>query len=229
MEMLELKKKYFIETELGIDSSYGNILAIIDFGNVNYWFEEDRQDADNKLLNEEEKLVIDIKKLSEFCALFASDARFYYGQDTQNENSLKFIIAARHIFGKSRVFTKPIQKIRHHLKHDEIELNKRTTFTDSSGIYIKIPKCNFDVEITVDAIRLIGNYDTLALFSGDSDFLSLARFLRKNGKKVILVKGGHITSDLRKEVDKVINAQSIKRHIAIRKQKPGVKPGLANR
>jgi len=128
------------------------------------------------------------------------------------------------------VFTKPIQKIRHHLRAEEIPTNTRTTFVDVDGIYIQLPKCNFDVEVTVDAIRLKENYDTLALFSSDADFVSLFRYLRKNGKKVLLFKGGHITSDLRNATDKVINAQNIKRHIVkLKKRKPGTRPGSANR
>ena len=139
-------------------------------------------------------------------------------------------MAAKNIFGKSRVFTKPIQKVRHHLKADEIPTNTRTTFADATGIYIQLPKCNFDVEIAVDTIRLKEQYDTLALFSSDADFLSLARYLRKNDRKVILFKGGHITSDLRRETDKIVNAQNIKRHIVqIKKRKPGARPGSANR
>ena len=96
---------------------------------------------------------------------------------------------------------------------------------------MQLPKCNFDVEISVDAIRLLDKYDTLALFSGDSDFVSLIRFLKKKGKKVILFKAGFITSDLREVSNKVINAQSIKKHIAevVKKQKPGLTPGFANR
>jgi len=70
------------------------------------------------------------------------------------------------------------------------------------------------VEISVDAIRLLDKYDTLALFSGDADFISLIRFLRKRDKKVILFKAGYITSDLRMAADKIVNAQQIKRHIA---------------
>ena len=56
-------------------------------------------------------------------------------------------------------------------------------------------------------------------------------FLKKRGKKVVLFKGGFIASDLRKAVDKVVNAQNIKKYIAevVKRQKPGVKPGLANR
>jgi len=116
-----------------------------------------------------------------------------------------------------------MQKVRHHLSTDEIESNKRVTFIDRDGVYIHLPKCNFDVEISVDAIRLMDKYDTIALFSGDADFVSLIRFLKKNGKKVILFKGGYITTELREVSDKVINAQNIKKHIAqVVKQKPGV-------
>src|SRR3989344_7426956 len=229
MDLKELKKQYVIGEELGIDSSFCRVLTIIDFGNVDYWFEEDTQDADNKAIPEDEKLSIDLEKLAEFTSLFSGHVRFYYGHDPQND-SLRFIGAAKNFFGKSRVFTKPIQKVRHHLKSEEIPMNTRTTFVDADGIYIQLPKCNFDVEITVDAIRLKENYDTLALFSSDADFVSLSRYLRKNEKKVILFKGGHITSDLRNATDKVINAQNIKRHIVkLKKRKPGTRPGSANR
>lgn len=221
MDLNELKKEYIIVQELGIDASYGRILVIIDFGNVNYWFEADRQDAENKVLADDEKLSIDLPKLKDFTALLSDHVRFYYGHDPQND-SLKFITAAKRIFGKSRVFTKPIQKVRHYLKPNEIPTNTRVTFTDVEGTYIQIPKCNFDVEMTVDAIRLMDQYDTLALFSSDADFVSLVRYVRKNGKKIILFKGGHITSSLRGESDRVVNAQNIKRHIVgLKKRKPG--------
>ena len=223
MDIQDFKKEYIVGTELGIDTSlYGKILTIIDFGNVNYWFDEDRQDAENKALQEDEKLRIYLKGLYDFINLFSDHTRFYYGHDPQRKESLNFIAAARHIFGK-KVYTKPMQKVRHHLSGDEIEFNKRTTFTDKDGLYIHLSKCNFDVEICVDSIRWMDKYDTLAIFSGDADFVSLIRFLKKNGKKVVLFKGGYITKELREVSDIVINAQNIKKHIAhVVKQKPGV-------
>jgi uncharacterized LabA/DUF88 family protein len=135
-------------------------------------------------------------------------------------------MAAKHVFGGNRVFSKPMQKIKHHLKADEIDSNKRILHEDAEGAYVYLHKCNFDVEITVDSIRLAKDYDTLMLFSSDADFVSLFRFLRKKGndKKVILVKGGHITSSLRELSNKIINAQTIKRQITRivkKKQKPG--------
>ncbi|MFH0845985.1 MAG: NYN domain-containing protein [Patescibacteria group bacterium] len=91
--------------------------------------------------------------------------------------------------------------------------------------FVKIRKCNFDVEISVDAIKKIDKYDTFCLFSGDADFVYLNNFLRKRGKKVILIKGGYITSKLRKSTDLIINAQKIKKHIARIEQRPD-KSGL---
>lgn len=223
MDLLDFKREY-IKTELGINESYGRILVIIDFGNVDYWFAEDRQDADNKALAVDEKLVISLDKLKGFLSLFSDNIRFYYGHDQEKDGSLRFISAIRHIFGKSRVFTKPIQKIRHYLTSGETISNTRATHTDIDGSYVYLPKCNFDVEISVDAIRLMKDYDTLVLLSSDADFVSLLRFLRKekNDKKIILIKAGNIIKDLRESCDKLINAQSIKNQIAeIKKQKPG--------
>ncbi|MBU4338695.1 NYN domain-containing protein [Patescibacteria group bacterium] len=48
-------------------------------------------------------------------------------------------------------------------------------------------KCDFDVEITRDALNMIDSYDTLLLFSGDGDYFALTEDLIKKGKKVILV------------------------------------------
>jgi uncharacterized LabA/DUF88 family protein len=88
---------------------------------------------------------------------------------------------------------------------------------DKTGKYIFIPKCNFDVEMCIDAIRLADKYDTLCLFSSDSDFASLLRYLRSIHKKIILVKGGPTIKELKAQSDLVISAQEIKKDITIRK------------
>lgn len=38
MDLGEFKKQY-VKNELQITEDYGRILSMIDFGNVNYWFE----------------------------------------------------------------------------------------------------------------------------------------------------------------------------------------------
>jgi uncharacterized LabA/DUF88 family protein len=229
MDLQEFKKEY-VQTELGISDDFGKVLTFIDFGNVNYWFEEDRQTHDYLALKDNEKLLIDFLKLKEFLAIFSNDIRFYYGNDPANKKSLWFIQKAQEVFGKTRVFTKQMQKIKNYLENKtERDLNTRALYHDFDGDFVYLPKCNFDVEISVDAIKTLKHYDTICLLSSDADFVYLLRFLKQKGKKVILIKGGHVVHQLKDVADIVINAQDIKKYITNIKQKPGIKPGLADR
>lgn len=219
MDLLGLKKHH-LRSELGITMSFARIRSFIDFGNVNYWFAEDRQSANGRVLDKNQHLEINLAKLKEFADLFSDDVRFYYGHDGSNPGSLGFIRAARDIYGKHRVATKQIQKIRHYLTGTEKSLNTRATHIDREGTYIHVPKCNFDVEISVDAIKYAEYYDTICLFSSDADFVHLCRFLKSKEKKIILIKGGHVVRHLKEISDLVISAQNIKNYISDIKQKP---------
>lgn len=219
MDLHDFKKRT-VRDELKIRDSFGSIFVFIDFANVNYWFGEDEYDSKGKILNHGEKLIIDIEKLNEFAKLFSDDIRFYYGLDNENAGSFGFIRKARYVFGKNRVFTKPIQKVRHYLDDEEIAVNTRVMRKDGKGTFVLLPKCNFDVEICVDAIKTADNYNTFCLFSGDADFVHLARFLKGKGKKIILAKGGYIHHSLHEVADLVISAQNIKSYITTIKQKP---------
>lgn len=229
MDLQDLRQQYVLE-RLGVNpENFGRVISFVDFGNVNHWFEEDRQDHLGNALMRNQKLSIDLKKLKDFTDFISGDARFYYGHDGQNKGSLDFIRIARDSFGKHRVITKQMQMVRHHLANEELTLNTRRTGMDGDGIFIRIPKCNFDVEIAVDAVRLLDRYDTLCLFSSDADFVHLINYLKKKGKKVILIKGGHVVHQLKEVSNLVVSAQNIKEYIAVIKQKPGIQPGLADR
>lgn len=207
--------------ELGIDTQkLGRIFTFVDFGNVNRWFSEDVWRPDGTLIAENERLMIDIPKTSEFIAQFSEKRFFYYGIDPGMSGSLHIkVLAERSGF---RTISKPIQWIKHYLPSDERDayqtVYKKGLRRDEKGTYLIIPKCNFDVELCLDAMRLIKDYETICLFSSDSDFQILLKFLKKMGKKVILIKGGNITSHLRNCADILINAQQIKTEIVSVKQ-----------
>lgn len=232
---LETLRQKSICSELGITAEeFPRVMAFIDFGNVNHWFRNDDRDENGDLLPEDNELTIKLEKLKSFLDSFSDHVRFYYGHNPSSQGSQDFIKVAKYVFGKTRVFTKPMQKIRHYLSESDILTNTRTIQSDRDGRFVLIPKCNFDVEISVDAMRLAEHYDTFCLLSGDSDFLHLVRFLRtEQKKKTLLIKGGYIQSALAKEVElagKIINAQDIKLYIAEKKQKSGlVRPDLADR
>lgn len=214
MDLHELKKQ-FIREESGISDTYGKVFSFIDFSNVNNWFKKDTQDWNNKLLAKDERLCIDIANLKSFADTFSQRVRVYYGEDPKNPKSLKFTYVMRQVFGNRDVITKDLQKIKHYIELDESGSDAKYISTDENGdLYVEIRKCNFDVEISVDVIKMMDHYDTFCLFSGDADFVYLNNFLRKRRKKVILIKGGYITTKLKESADLVVNAQNIKRHIA---------------
>jgi len=222
MDIQDLKKN-FIKDELQITEEYGKVFAFIDFSNVNKWFENDDRDLENELLVEGKKVSIYLEGLKSFVDIFSERTRIYYGENPQNEKSLNFTHAMRKIFGKRDVMTKDIQKIKHYFETNE-DTPEKYVETDADGKkFIEIRKSNFDVEISVDALKMFEHYNTFCIFSGDADFVYLNNYLKKKGKKIIIVKGGHILSKFRTSADIVINAQDIKKYITKiedKKQRP---------
>ena len=66
-----------------------------------------------------------------------------------------------------------------------------------------LEKGNFDVEITIDALRYSDDYDVAAFLTGDSDFLPLISHLRHFRKKKIYVfsTNGCVAHELRTGAD----------------------------
>ncbi len=226
MDLLGLKQSQ-LQTSLGLDpEKFTKPVSFIDFANVNRWFDNDTIDFDERPLPVGSVVEVELKKLKKFTNMIGTDARFYYGHDSSRGGSLAFIKAAEYTFGKHRVFTKPIQQIRHDLTPVDSITNTRIVHHDGAKDFVYIPKCNFDVEMAIDAVRLMENYDTICLFSGDADFAALLAYLKRRGKKVVLIKSGHIAGTLRKHTDLVINASQIRTEIAyVKSESPAVTPG----
>ena len=197
---------------LGIDAEkFGRIFSFVDYGNVNYWYDKDRRNADNVELAENKKLIIDIERLANFIALFSVQKRFYYGWNPRRQKNWHIAIKAEKCgFIKN---TKPMQFIRHYVGDAVVSRDGRKSEIDEQGRYTEIPKSNFDVEISVDAIRTLKEYDTFCIFSGDSDFTYLSQFLKRKGKKIIVIASGQVFHTLKEVADLYINAQAIKADI----------------
>ena len=65
MDIQDFKKQY-VQEELGVNDEFKKILTFVDFGNVNYWFKEDRQTHEHIALADDEEFYINIEKLKEF-------------------------------------------------------------------------------------------------------------------------------------------------------------------
>ncbi len=81
-------------------------------------------------------------------------------------------------------------------------------------------KADWDVGITVDAIRLSPSLDTIVLVSGDGDYLPLVEYLQNQGKQVEVLAFGETTSSrLKEEADDFIDLGSDKAQFLIRDPK----------
>lgn len=74
-------------------------------------------------------------------------------------------------------------------------------------------KADWDVGITVDAIRLSPSLDTIILVSGDGDYLPLVEYLQNQGKQVEVLAFGNTSSGrLREEADDFIDLGGEEKH-----------------
>ena len=149
--------------------------------------------------------------------------------------SLKFWID--YIKLKKLFNNKKLIEIRDYCVHHNTEnQNNFFTFLKKSGYklitkplkIIKAPeiktgdirKANFDVEIAVDVMNMILQFNTLILFSGDSDFDYLIKFLRAKNKSVIVISTKHhVSRELIESSNKYIDLEKIEKLISRDKNK----------
>jgi uncharacterized protein (TIGR00288 family) len=79
------------------------------------------------------------------------------------------------------------------------KLGIETRVRDLQEFYGGLKKADWDVGITVDAIRIAPSVDTIILASGDGDFLQLVEYLKNQGKRVEIVAFGKTTSSKLKD------------------------------
>ena len=96
--------------------------------------------------------------------------------------------------GKHKFFTFLKKGLGFEVRKKEL---KRISVIDEYGESIK-EKGDMDVEITIDAMRHLGKYNTVIFFTGDSDFLELVSYLKNNGKRVFIFSSqNNISEELR--------------------------------
>jgi uncharacterized LabA/DUF88 family protein len=80
-----------------------------------------------------------------------------------------------------------------------IKLGIETRVRDLQEFFGGAKKADWDVGITVDAIRIATSCDTIVLCSGDGDFIQLVEYLKNQGKRVEVVAFGRSSSARLKE------------------------------
>jgi uncharacterized LabA/DUF88 family protein len=200
MNLEDLKTNYYLFDP----NKFGRIYAFIDFGNVRPWAKE-LWPIENKFRFSVE---VDIAKLADVCNWVKPEKKlFYYGYyperiDLPKDHELN----KKH--RKSIFRISKARKSRFEVNPKEIKL---VPHYDDNGKFIgKFPKCNFDVEMTMSMLTKIEKYDTVLLFSGDSDFGGLLRYLKDKGKKIVVVcTRNRLSSELQGVADVVVPAETL--------------------
>jgi uncharacterized LabA/DUF88 family protein len=201
MDVRELKRNYYLFDP----KEYGRIFAFVDFSNVRHWAKSFWPEENKKYLRRE----IDIYKLSEVIDFVKPEKKFFYyghyrehpGLPSENPFNIKFRQSIYRI-DKARkagfhVRTKDIKEIDH--------------FDDEGKFLGRISKCNFDVEMAMDMLLKLEKYDSVFLWSGDSDFHYLLQHLKSKKKKTITICGRDFASEeLRHNSDLFIPADPLR-------------------
>ncbi len=89
-----------------------------------------------------------------------------------------------------------------------IKLGIETKVRDLQEFYGGLKKADWDVGITVDAIRISPSIDTIILASGDGDFIQLIEYLKNQGKRTEVIAFGKTSSlKLKEVVDEFIDLE----------------------
>lgn len=90
-----------------------------------------------------------------------------------------------------------------------IKLGIETRVRDLQEFYDGMKKADWDVGITVDAIRISPSIDTIVLASGDGDFIQLIEYLKNQGKRTEVIAFGKTTSSkLQETADEFIDLEN---------------------
>ncbi|RLF26918.1 MAG: hypothetical protein DRN14_06120, partial [Thermoplasmata archaeon] len=147
---------------------HGKTMVLVDWANVYRW--------KNSLKGE-----VDPEKLYKYFMSYeqVGEMSLYHGIDV-HPKSAEFLKRMKDIGYK--VVTKPVKYLK--VRAD-------------SGEIVSQRKCDFDLEMGLDAYERIGEYDSFVFLSGDGDFATLYERLIAKGKQVIVVySSGHLGREI---------------------------------
>lgn len=148
----------------------GKTAVFIDWANVYKWKDELRKEIDPVKLLSYLKTYKEIKHI-----------RFYFGTDNTHPASAEFLKGMKKI--GYVVITKDVKFLKVYDKN-------KTTF-------IWKRKCDFDLEMGLDAFELMQKFNSYIFFSGDGDLKTLYDRLIKRRKQIIVVyMYGHLGREI---------------------------------
>ena len=167
----------------------------IDYGKFTNWFKEERQ-----IIN-----IYFYGSIHSYKSFFTCHPEY-----KDHEFSAKLLLLEEYTKVRKNFFKK--------LKEFGIIVREKPIwciYDDTEGKY-KL-KANADVELTVDALNRINDYQEIVLCSGDGDFARLIRYLKNKGKITTVISIKERTSSvLAKATNKLLYLNSLRGKIELK-------------
>lgn len=187
----------------GLDTK--KTIVIVDFANVEKW-------------KESLGWNIGVRELSNLAKKFSSGdkelRRFYYGSDFgENDNATVLTAWSNTILTAAQFSNFTVE-------------TKRVKYIIDQLTGIPKRKCDLDVEMCIDLIRMQDKYDRVVIFSGDGDMAPALEFLRTEFSKDIYVFGARdhvgrelIDAERAGNIKKIMFAEDFEYRIAMQNQR----------
>ena len=147
-------------------------------------------------------------------------AKNLYGQKVNFGNIVKEGVAGRKLIRAIAYVVKTESKEEQPFFEALYNLGIETREKDLQVFSTGMKKADWDVGLTVDAIRLASSLDAIVIVSGDGDYLPLVEYLQSMGKQVEVVAFGDTSSSkLIEAVDDFIDLGKEKEKFLIRTTK----------
>jgi len=177
--------------------------VFIDASNFHYFLKKD-------------KWKIDWIKFKAYCEGLFENPCFFYYEGVPSKGQYFDICPNGTIYDFSQTKKKKLEFFKF-LKGKGFRVRHKPVgrvYDNTSGQYKH--KCNFDVELTIDAIDNMENYDCFVLASGDGDFQKLVKYLKgKRKKTVIIAAEQRLSNNLEKAANSVIYLNDLKNDIKL--------------
>ena len=158
---------------------------------------------------------IDWKKFKLYCENLYESPKFFYYEgvpsksqyfDIHPQHSLPQFIDAK----KNKLnYFKFLKVLSFKVRHKPVG----RVYDNTAGKFKH--KCNFDVELTIDALDGMSDYEVFVLFSGDGDFIKLVKYLKgKKKKAVVIAPSDRLSDNLENAANQVIYLEDLKSEIS---------------
>lgn len=159
---------------------------------------------------------IDWKKFKEYCEKRYDSPKFFYYEGVPSksqyfdihpdEGIAQFIEAKKNKLN----YFKVLKGISFKVRHKPVG----RVYDNTAGEFKY--KCNFDVELTIDALDGLDNYQIFVLFSGDGDFVKLIKYLKgKKKKTVVIAPSERLSWNLERAANQIIYLEDLKDKIGM--------------